>query len=117
VLVGRNEDQLAAVKRNVEKIKGRTAYTIATDLSLLGAAMKLYTHVVKEGFTVDVLVNGAGLGGAGEVLEQPIELTERMTVLNCISLVQLTQLFGKDMATRGRGWIMQISSVGGQSFT
>jgi short-subunit dehydrogenase len=63
---------------------------------------------------VKVLVNGAGLGGAGDVLDQPIELTERMTILNCVSLVQLTQLFGRDMAERGRGWLMDTSSVGGE---
>jgi len=88
-------------------------HTIASDLSLPGAAQKLYDHVKSQGFTVDILVNGAGLGGAGETLEQPIELVERMTVLNCISLVQLTQLFGNDMVARGRGWILHISSVGG----
>jgi len=113
ILVGRNEEQLRAVKNNVEVKYGKTAYTISTDLSLPGAAKKLYDHVTKEGFTVDVLVNGAGLGGAGDTLEQPIELAERMTTLNCTSLVQLTQLFGRDMIKRDRGWILQISSVGG----
>ncbi|KAF2188345.1 NAD(P)-binding protein [Zopfia rhizophila CBS 207.26] len=113
ILVGRDEEQLEAVKNNVEKKYGKTVYTISTDLSLPGAAKQLYYHVTKEGFTVDVLVNGAALGGAGDTLEQPIELTERMTTLNCTSLAQLTQLFGRDMIKRGRGWMLQISSVGG----
>lgn len=65
------------------------------------------------GLKVDILVNGAGLGGAGDTFEHSIELAERMTVLNCISLVQLSQLFGGDMIKRGRGWMLQISSVGG----
>ncbi|EON66106.1 hypothetical protein W97_05349 [Coniosporium apollinis CBS 100218] len=39
ILVGRNEDQLDAVKSNVEKKYRKTAYTIASDLSLPGAAM------------------------------------------------------------------------------
>lgn len=114
ILVGRNEEQLEAVKKNLEEKYGKIAYTISTDLSLPGAAKGLYDHVTKQGFTVDILVNGAGLGGAGDTLEQPIELTETMTTLNCVSLVQLTQLFGRDMIKRGRGWILQISSVGGK---
>lgn len=115
VLVGRNEEQLEAVKNNVKDKFGKSAYAVAADLSLPGAAKQLYDHVTNQGFTVDVLVNGAGLGGVGDVLEQSIEFAERMTTLNCISLVQLTQLFGKDMAKRGRGWMLQISSVGGKA--
>jgi hypothetical protein len=117
ILVGRNEDQLAAVKRNVtEKVAktGVTCHTFATDLSVPGAAKELYDRVKSLGLTVDILINGAGLGGAGETLEQSIDFTERMTTLNCTALVQLTQLFGRDMARRGRGWMLQISSVGGR---
>jgi len=114
ILVGRNEDQLITVKNNIEaKKSGHVVRIIATDLSLPGAAQQLYDHVTKLGLNVDVLINGAGLGGAGDTLDQPIELVERMTILNCVSLVQLTQLFGRDMAARGRGWMLQISSVGG----
>lgn len=117
ILVGRNEEQLEAVKNNVSNKYGKKAYTIASDLSIQGAAKRLYDHVVERGFMVDVLVNGAGLGGAGDTFEQSIELAERMTTLNCTSLVQLTQLFGRDMIERNRGWMLQISSVGGKSCT
>lgn len=114
ILVGRKEDQLEAVKKNVEEKYGKSAHTISTDLSLPGSAKKLYDDVTAKGYEVDVLVNGAGLGGAGDPFEQPIELVERMTTLNCTSLVQLTQLFGRDMIKRGRGWFLHISSVGGK---
>jgi len=113
ILVGRAEDQLAAVKKNVEDKYHVNAYTIASDLSLPGSAKQLYDHVKNKGYIVNVLVNNAGLGGAGDTLDQPIELVERMTYLNCISLVQLTQLFGADMIQRGNGWLLHTSSVGG----
>ncbi|KAL4759427.1 SDR family NAD(P)-dependent oxidoreductase [Aspergillus foveolatus] len=74
---------------------------------------KVYDIVTKEKqLTVNVLVNGAALGAAGDPFEQPVELVERMTTLNCISLVQLAHLFGNDMIKRGIGWMMHISSVG-----
>jgi len=113
VLVGRNEEQLETVRRNIEQKYKQNVCTIASDLSLPGAAKQLYENVISKGFNVSVLVNNAGLGAAGETLEQPIEIAERMTTLNCITLVQLTQLFGRDMAQRGKGWILQNSSVGG----
>ena len=115
ILVGRNQEQLDAVKNNVAEKYERKVYTISSDLSIPGAAKQLYDHVIEKGFTVDVLVNGAGLGGAGDTFEQPIELAEAMTTLNCTTLVVLSQLFGRDMIKRGRGWMLQISSVGGKT--
>jgi short-subunit dehydrogenase len=113
ILVGRDEGQLNAVQENVRVKYGKSAEILALDLSLAGSAKHLYDTVTGNGHVVDILVNAAGLGGAGATLEQPIELAERMTTLNCITLVQLSQLFGKDMAKRGRGWMLQVSSVGG----
>lgn len=114
ILVGRNEDQLEAVKKNVKDKYGKTVHAITTDLSLSGSAQKLYDKVTKEGLQVDVLVNNAGLGAEGDSLEQPLDLVERM---NCTSLVQLTQLFGGDMIKRGSGWMLQVPSVGGRFFS
>lgn len=114
VLVGRTEEQLEAVKNNVGARFKKHAHTIAMDLSEHGAAQRLYDRVTKEEqLVVDVLVNNAGLGAAGSTMEQPVELSERMTVLNCITPVQLTQLFGRDMIERGQGWLLHVSSVGG----
>jgi hypothetical protein len=114
VLVGRNEEQLEMVKNNIERKLSQNVYTIVTDLSLPGSAKQLYETVISKGFSVSVLVNNAGLGAAGDTLEQPIDIAERMTILNCITVVQLSQLFGRDMAKRGKGWILQVSSVGGK---
>lgn len=117
VLVGRNEEQLEAVKKNVKDKYGKSARTITSDLSLPGSAKKLYDEVTGEGLEVSVLINNAGLGAAGDTFSQPIELVEKMTTLNCTSLVQLTQLFGGDMIKRGSGWMMHVSSVGGRFFS
>jgi hypothetical protein len=113
VLVGRNAKQLELVKLNVERKYKRDVHTIVSDLSLPGSAKQLYETITGKGLNISILVNNAGLGAAGETLEQPIEIVERMTVLNCITPVQLTQLFGRDMAQRGKGWMLQNSSVGG----
>ena len=116
VLVGRSDEQLEAVHTTIETRYGRKVYTVATDLSLPGAAKKLYDQIKGQGLTVDVLVNAAALGAAGDTMDQPLELVERMTTLNCTALVQLTQLFGRDMMSRRQGgWILQVSSVLGKS--
>jgi hypothetical protein len=114
VLVGRNAEQLEKVKLNVEQKYKTNVHTIVSDLSLPGSAKQLYETVTGKGLNISVLINNAGLGAAGETLEQPIEIVERMTILNCITPVQLTQLFGRGMAQRGKGWMLQNSSVGGK---
>jgi len=113
VLVGRNEEQLGSVKSNIETTYQRTAHVIVADLSVPGASKRLYDEVIARGLVVDILVNDAGFGHAGDVMEQPEELAERMIALNCTALVQLTQYFGKDMIKRRRGWILELSSVVG----
>lgn len=113
ILVARNEDQLNVVKDNIQQKYGVRADVISIDLSVPGSAQRVYDIVTKEKqLTVNVLVNGAALGAAGDPFEQPVELVERMTTLNCISLVQLSHLFGNDMIKRDIGWMMHISSVG-----
>ena len=114
ILGGRNEEQLEAVKNNILEKYARKTNTISSDLSIPGAAQKLYDHVTEKGFVVDVLVNGAALGGAGDTFEQPIELAKGMATLNCTILVVLSQLFSGYMINRGRKWMLQISSVGGE---
>lgn len=61
------------------------------------------------------VVNKAALGHAGDVMEQTEDLPGQIILLNCIALVQLKQLFRKDMKQRGGGWILQLSSVSGMS--
>jgi hypothetical protein len=81
VLVGRNEEQLESVKNNIERKYGKSARAIAVDLSIPSSPKQLYEQVKNDGLAVEILVNNAGLGGAGETMEQPIELVERMTAL------------------------------------
>lgn len=57
----RTEEQLGAVKNNVKEKFWRSAYTVASDLSVPGAAKRLYDHLKNKGFTVDALQSHAVL--------------------------------------------------------
>jgi hypothetical protein len=115
ILVGRNQDQLDVVRENVQRRYQVRADTISIDLSVQGAARELYNQVNEKERSVSVLVNNAGLGAAGDPMEQDVELAERMVTLNCITPVQLARLFGDDMINRGEGWMLHVTSVGGMS--
>jgi len=61
--------------------------------------------------TVDILLNNAGYGLHGDLLDTPIERTANMIQLNITTLTELTYLFGRDMAKRRSGHILLVASL------
>jgi NAD(P)-dependent dehydrogenase (short-subunit alcohol dehydrogenase family) len=63
---------------------------------------------------VDVLVNNAGYAEYGPVEEIPLERWRREFETNLFGVVRLTQLVLPGMRQRGRGRIVNMSSMGGR---
>jgi hypothetical protein len=83
------------------------------DLSEPGAATRLWSDVAARGFTIDVLVNNAGVGLYGALEHQdPAEL-DRMVQLNVSALTTLTRLALPGMKERRWGRILNLASVVG----
>ena len=62
------------------------------------------------GIDIDVLVNNAGIFSFRDILQTPPERIERMILLHDMTLSKTCLAFGRDMAARGRGWILNMSS-------
>jgi short-subunit dehydrogenase len=62
---------------------------------------------------VDVLVNNAGVMETGPVAEIPLELVRRNFETNVFGTLAVTQGFAGQMARRGSGKIVIVSSMGG----
>ena len=60
---------------------------------------------------MDVLVNNAAMVWAGSTLDYPLSGWDRVFDLNVKGLFYLSQQFGKGMAARGAGSIIQIASI------
>jgi len=60
----------------------------------------------------DVLVNSAGMGLAGAFLDHPPEKVAQLIDLNIGALTRLTRHFLPGMVARGRGGILNLSSLG-----
>lgn len=60
---------------------------------------------------VDVLVNNAGIGDYSPLETQSLEAIERMIAINVTALIDLTRMAVAPMKARGRGQIVQISSI------
>ncbi len=77
--------------------------------------MELYNEVVNQGLQVDILVNNAGQGQYGLFEDTEIGRELAIIQLNVCSLVVLTKFFLRDMLQRGKGRILNLSSIAGKT--
>ena len=111
VIVARREEALEALKREIEDGHGVSVHIVPLDLGTPDAAQDLYDRVTSAGLQVDILINNAGFGGHGEFVTRPLDDDLGMIDLNVRTLVALCHLFGADMAQRGKGRILNVSST------
>jgi short-subunit dehydrogenase len=113
VITARREDRLRALAGEIEAAHGRTVVTIPLDLAEPGAPESLHMHAVEDGREISVLINNAGFGQFGQFLPRDPQEEERLIRLNIVAVLQLSRLFGADMARRRRGHILQVGSFAG----
>ncbi|HEX2484649.1 MAG TPA: SDR family oxidoreductase [Myxococcota bacterium] len=112
VLVARREPRLRALADELAKETGVEVRVEAVDLADPGAREALADRLAAERVEVDVLVNNAGFGVYGPFLDIPWERERQMLELDVAAVVHLTKLFAQGMVARGRGWILQVASIG-----
>jgi len=110
VVTGRNEERAKAV---VEQIKneGNEAMYVIVDTSKVEDAKVLVDKTIEAYGTVDVLFNNAGTLSMSSL--QNVSLEEWNTVMNVnvTSALYLTQLVAPIMKAKGKGVIVNTSSV------
>lgn len=112
VLVARRKDRLEALASELRAAHGVTVDVIASDLAQPLAAARLFEATEGAGRIVDIVVNNAGFGIQSEFLDIPWERTAQQLSLNIVSLTESCYHFGRAMASRGRGFILNVASIG-----
>ena len=103
--------------RRVEKIEelaseGVKALSMdVTDEASMEAAVQ---QIIDAEGRIDVLINNAGYGSYGAIEDVPIDEARRQFEVNLFGLARLTQLVLPHMRARGRGRILNISSMAGR---
>jgi short-subunit dehydrogenase len=113
VLIARRRDRLDALAAKLRSEHGVDAIPMAIDLTAPGAVAELVADLGRRGMTVDWLINNAGFGTHGRFDTLPVEKELNEIQLNVATLVELTGRLVPAMVERGRGAVMNISSVGG----
>ncbi len=111
ILVARTQSKLEELAKEFEKKHEIKCHVIAMDLSYHGAARELYDRVLKLGVSLEILINNAGFGDAGEFINSQTTKVESMMTLNMETLTLVTRYFAAHMVNRGSGRILNIAST------
>ena len=111
VLVARREDKLNEVSAKLSEKYGVNCIVIAADLSVPQAAQTLFQRTCEQNLQIDFLVNNAGLLHNGAFTELSLDEQERMITVNVLALTSLSHLYANDMATRKKGYILNLASL------
>lgn len=109
VCCGRNETSLRELS---DQTDGRCR-PLSIDLSEVGASDHVRRYCSEQTLDVEVLVNCAGFGAVGHHVRHSTSELAQMCRLNIITTTELCAVFGRDMRDRGRGYILNVSSLAG----
>lgn len=114
-LSARSERELASTAQEISQDSGRAEY-LAADLSQVAACERLFTAATEKFGRVDILVNNAGdYGPVVPVEEYPLEDFERVLDVHLRAAFLLSKAVLPGMYARGRGVILNISSLSAKS--
>lgn len=113
VLVARNTDELLRVKSNLIERYNVDVIVKSLDLTKPGSPEQLFRWTEENDIKIEYLVNNAGYGDKANLVEADIARIEGVIRLNVEALVKLSRLYGKTMAVRGSGRILNIASMAG----
>lgn len=110
ILVARNRNRLAVLAERLKDETGRSVETIAADLNDRAELARIET-TLRTNASITLLVNNAGVGAAAPLLESDVERMDEMIRLNVAALTRLTYAAVPGFVARGRGTIINISSI------
>src|SRR5690554_5778183 len=111
VIVARRYDRLMELKEELVQNYKVEVHVIVSDLSDLSAPEAIFQETGNRGIVIDYLINNVGFAGHGFFHERPPKNDLQMIHVNVSSLMLLTKLYLPGMIERGRGRILNVSSV------
>ena len=113
VVVARDEARLEELAEALEKEHGTAVEVLAADLTSKKGMAVVEARLESAEPAIDLLVNNAGMGTYGKFAELPREAEGREVRLNVLTVMQLSHAALPGMIERGRGGIINVSSLAG----
>ena len=116
ILNARNEEKLSALKEELEQQYGARVCLLPFDLRDRKTAAEALASLPDEWKAIDILINNAGLViGVDKEHEGNLDEWDIVIDTNIKSLLAMTRLVVPGMVARGRGHIINISSIAGDA--
>lgn len=106
VVVARREDRLQAIADDYDGVE-----VMVADLSKKKGQREVVARIADTERPIDLVVNNAGFGTNGLVHELDPDRLANEIELNVAALTRLSQAALEAMVPRGRGWLLNVSSV------
>lgn len=113
VLVARRRDRLEALAAELDRDSGARVTVIERDLGQPNAGQELKAELDRLGISVSAVVNNAGFGIHGPVIQADPTALSAMIRLNIEALVDISRAFLPDLLDTGRGVIINVASNAG----
>ncbi len=113
VLVARDGQRLATGAEELSARYGIKATALPADLTTRDGLAAVETCLADPGTPVELLVNNAGIGLSRGFLDVTVDDEERLLNLNVRAVLRLTRVVLPGMVERGRGDVVNVSSVAG----
>jgi short-subunit dehydrogenase len=113
VLVSRDAARLEKVAAGLREGHGRDVEVLPADLSDAAARDRVAARLAEAERPIDLLVNNAGFSTPSRMLEASYATEAELLDVLVVAVLQLSHAAARAMVARGRGGIINVSSVAG----
>jgi 3-oxoacyl-[acyl-carrier protein] reductase len=108
ILLGRNTKVLENICSEIGEKRANFYYLDFEDIDSITG---VYKNIRQRHGTIDILVNSAGIGGFGPIIDLDIKNLQKTMNVNLVSTICLTKEVVKDMIPEKKGQIINIESI------
>lgn len=111
VIVSNEHDAIIERSKEISEKYPVKVIPVTMDLGRQESALELYNFCKEQGLQIDFLVNNAGVYHDRDFIDDSAQFNSLIFNLHMYTPAMLVWHFGKDMAERQKGYIINMSSV------